>query len=574
MSRNRLCVHIGWSIVCFIISTLSLKTLQAQSPTTPAVSPKPTSLRRTADGLYTIENSQVRVGINTNYGGAITYMAFANDQNGQVSTQNMINNNDLGRQSQIALYGGPLDYSKNGSGHWINLGWDPIQAGSTQGDVSQVLSVEKQDNLLYAKTVPKQFALKNEPGEAYIEHWIRLEGNLVKVHAKVTLFRADKTQYEGRQQEFPCLYTNGDYHNIWGYTKEAPYTNAPLELRRIKPSENMFYEDAFPTEPWMATTNDNGYGVGLFVPNNLDFKRGYFGQELGGDEFSGTAAYVGATPHIVLDHDIVYEWDYVYIVGNLDQIRSYVYSQPRPSPKPNFRFDTSRKGWYYQRAQDTGWRVDGKLHVLLDNAATARITSPYVFWKGRENPKVYIRAAFKTQTDTFKFNWRRNDDQYMYASSDRFVELPVINDGQYHTYAVDLSANPNWLDYNIGQIELSPITTNDSPGAWVEIAWIASSPDGPTPEAVTETPDFTQPPVVTNPPATAPPAVTTPPVVTEPSVTTPVITNPPATEPPAAPVATNPGDAPVVVSPPVANAPVANALCVPRCVLLQIKKIR
>ena len=515
MSRNGLYAFTRLSFICLFVGGLYIEKLAAQSQSVQPVTPRKAALRKSTDGLYTIENSQVRVGINTNYGGAITYMAFVNDQGGNVSTQNMINNNDLGRQSQIGIYGGPLDYSKNGAGNWINLGWNPIQAGSTYGDVSQVVAIDKQDNLLYAKTIPKQFALRNEPGEAYIEHWIHLEGNVVKVHAKVTLFRSDKTQYSGRQQEFPCLYTNGDYHNIWAYKGGAPYTNAPLTLERITPPQSMFYDDAFPTEPWMATTNENGYGVGLYSPDNIDFKKGYFGTDLSGDEFSPIAAYVGATNHVILDHDIVYEWNYAYIVGNLDQIRSYVYSQPHMASGPNFVFDTSRKGWYYERAHDTGWRVENKLHILFDDGEYPRITSPYVFWKGSDNPKIYIRAAFNTKADKFRFNWRRIDDRYMYGSDDRLVEFPVINDGQYHTYEVDLSGNPNWLNHSIAQIELSPIMSSSSPGAWVELAWISNT--------------TAQPPVVTKP-----------------------VNND-------LPVATNPS---------------AGTVCVSGCVPLQIKKIQ
>ena len=546
MHRNGLYAFIRWSFILLIFSKLSFEKVNAQPRAARSASSRQAALRKSADGLYTIENSQVRVGINTNYGASITYLAFMNDQNGKVSTQNMINNFDLGRQSQIAIYSGPLDYSKNGAGNWINLGWNPIQAGSTYGDVSQVVTVEKQDNQLYAKTIPKQFALRNEPGEAYIEHWIHLEGNVVKVHAKVTMFRSDKAQYFGRQQEFPCLYTNGDYHNIWAYKGGSPYTNSPLDVTRIAPPQNMFYDDAFPTEPWMATTNDNGYGVGLYSPDNTDFKKGYFGTDVSGDEFSPTAAYVGATNHIILDHDIVYEWDYAYILGNLDQIRSYVYRQPHMANGPNFVFDTSRKGWYYEQAHDTGWRVDNKLHVIFDDAQHARITSPYVFWKGRDNPKIYIRAAFNTQTDTFRFNWRRADDRYMYGSSDRLVEFPVINDGQYHTYEIDLSGNLNWLDQNIAQIEFSPITSSSSPGTWVEFAWVSNTPEQP---------------VATNP---------TTPTPTEP----PVVTNP--VKPVEPPVATNPVQPtnPINAGPLVVTNPTVATLCVSGCVPLQIKKVR
>ncbi|WP_332368318.1 hypothetical protein [Spirosoma telluris] len=448
------------------------------------------SLRVGADGLQTIENSQIKVGINTNAGGSITYLTFQNDHGGNVTTRNMVSNplvggrTDLGRQIQIGLYGGPYDYSQNGNPAWIGLGWNPIQAGDVYFNSSQVLLVEKQTNLLHTKTIPKQFAYNNEPGEATIEHWIRLDGNVVKVHVKVVLSRSDKTQYEARQQEFPCMYLTGDYHNMWLYKGTNPYSNGPLSLERIQPPQTTIFGDVFPTEPWMASTNDNGYGVGLYSPNTYEWKRGYFGADLGGDETSQVASYLAAANKVVFDHNLVHEWDYELILGHLSEIRSYVYNKTHSPAGPNYLFDNSRKGWLYYHATDTGWPIAGKLHVLLDDATNARVLSPFVFWKGRSNPKIYLRAAFNTQSDKFRIKWRRSDDITIYGTGDRIMEFPVINDGQYHTYTIDLSSNDNWLNADIGQIAFEPVTDKAQPNAWMELAWVATSPDGPTPEIV------------------------------------------------------------------------------------------
>ena len=211
-----------------------------------------------------------------------------------------------------------------------------IQAGDAFGYPSRVIAFERGDNSLYVKTIPNQWGVPNEPGEATIEHWVRLEGNVVKVHAKVVMFRSDKTQYDARQQEFPCAYLTGDYHNMWYYSQGAPYTNGDLTLSRIQPPATALFGDVFPTEPWMASTNDNGYGVGLYVENNLSWKRGYFGADLSGDEFSTVASYIAATNNVVLDHNLVYEWDYELIMGNLNTIRSYIYNKPRLASGPNY----------------------------------------------------------------------------------------------------------------------------------------------------------------------------------------------------------------------------------------------
>lgn len=475
-----------WHILFFIAGTLTTFHLNAQPR-----SGLPSAIA--ADGLRTIENSQIRVGVNLKAGGAITYLTFLNDYNGKVTAhKNMVSNPDLGRQIQIGLYGGPTNYSDHSG--WTNLGWDPIQAGDFFGFPSQVLDFRKEDNLLYVKTIPNQWGIRNEPGEATIEHWIRLDGNVVKVHAKVALFRKDQTHYNARGQEFPCVYLIGDYHNMWYYSDGAPYTNGGLTLSRIQPPETSFYGNVFPTEPWMASTNENGYGVGVFVADNLEWTRGYFGADLSGDENSTVASYLAATNHVELDYNTVYEWDYSLVLGHLDDIRTYVYNQPRLSKGPNFLFDNSRKGWYYETARDSGWPIAGKLHVQLTDGSSSRISSPFVFWKGRDNPKIYLRAAFNTRSDRFRLKWRRSDEKIMYGTSERVKEFPIINDGQFHTYAIDLSAVSGWMDNNIGQIQFETTSDVNGPDVWAEFAWISTSPDGPSP-----TPDPINPPPIPGP---------------------------------------------------------------------------
>lgn len=486
---------LSWIYLLTTVATLTGPQLHAQPrirPTSPTATPATKSLRPpAADGLQTIENDQIRVGINTSAGGAITYLAFVNNQGGNVNTQNMVSNHDLGRQIQIGLYSGPTNYS-DATG-WANLGWDPIQAGDAFGYPSRVIAFERGNNSLYVKTIPNQWGVPNEPGEATIEHWVRLEGNVVKVHAKVVMFRSDKTQYETRQQELPCIYLTGDYHNMWYYSHGSPYSNGDLTLSRIQPPASAMFGDVFPTEPWMATTNANGYGVGLYVPNNFNWKRGYFGSDMSGNEFSYESSYIAATNYVVLDHNLVYEWDYELIMGNLNTIRSYVYSKPRSAPGPNYVFDNSRHGWFYESATDSGFPILGKLHVNFTDARS-KISSPFVFWKGRDNPKIYLRAAFKTLSDKFRMRWRLSDETT--TQGDKFIEFPIINDGQFHTYVIDLSNQQNWLNGNIGQVQFASTATTYGNDVWAEFASISNTPDIPSPTPVPQPPQPPQPPVV------------------------------------------------------------------------------
>ena len=86
-------------------------------------------------GLETIENGVIKVGVDSRYGGSITYLST-------IGGANMVNNFDLGRQFQISLYGGPGDFSQKGHPFWASLGWNPVQAGDVFGHPAQVLAFE------------------------------------------------------------------------------------------------------------------------------------------------------------------------------------------------------------------------------------------------------------------------------------------------------------------------------------------------------------------------------------------------------------------------------------------------
>lgn len=462
-----------------------------KSPATPTVNVGP---QAPITGLETIENGVIKVGVDGRYGGAITYLST-------VGGINMINNYDLGRQIQLALYGGPNDYSSSGHPAWAGLGWNPIQAGDTYGNVSEIVSFDKQPNRLYVKTIGKQFGLNNVPGEATFEHWISLSGNVAKVHVRVALNRSDKNQYQARTQEFPCLYMNGTYNNVYTYQGNNPYSNG--SMTKLTPPMEMEYLRPV-TEPWMAATNNQGFGVGLFVPYNYQWTKAFFGSDLGGGEFSSSSAYIANTRFEILDHNIVHEWDYELVVGNINEIRSYVYSQPRLSPTINYRFDNSRKGWYYTKATDTGWPIQNQLQVMVNNNREALIQSPAGFWHGRDNKTLYVRAAFQGQSDRYRLHWRQLNDKEFQGYEDRYLDFPIIGDGQYHTYAIDLSQKGSWINQDIIQIALRPRWDGPEVNGWVKIESISTSPDG-SPIVTTPTPSVTPSttaPVSTNPPAT------------------------------------------------------------------------
>ena len=75
--------------------------------------------------------------------------------------------------------------------------------------------------------------------------------------------------------------------------------------------------------------------------------------------------------------------------------------------------------------------------------------------------QLYLQAAFTTPAQTARLSWRRYGDPTYLPSPDRYVDFPIIGDGQYRIYTLNLSQVAGWRDYNIIQLILSP-TVSDS----------------------------------------------------------------------------------------------------------------
>lgn len=400
-----------------------------------------------------LDNGKVRLGIDLNAGGAITYLAEG------TSGVNMVNNADLGRQLQTSLYSGPIPYSVNGKDpvtKWIGLGWNPVQTGDVHNNPAQVISHQQTGNTqLYVKTIPNIWPLLAEPADCVMEHWIELRDNTVHVRSRTTINRTDTTQYEARTQEAPCVYLNGPYTRIITYTGLKPFTNDAVN--EFKPDHGI--TDRYATENWTALLNASGRGVGLYRANEFRFITAYFGAPGVGTEYDESSSYMAAVPFEVLDHNRVYEFEYDLIVGSLDDIRQFAYRQTRPATIPDFRFSGTRARWFYYNTRDTGWPTGNELTVRWARTDTTKasfqLKSPAVYWNATDVPVLEIEAAFSTPATAARFIWRQPGDIDFLSLPTRTFDFPITGDGIYRTYRISLAGKAGWQDI-ISQIGLEP----------------------------------------------------------------------------------------------------------------------
>lgn len=377
-----------------------------------------------------LENEQVKVGVDLNLGGAITWLS-------PKGGENRVNNFDYGRQIQLSYFSGPVPFEANGqkpAEHWKHIGWNPIQAGDDFHHGSQTVEHRNDGRELYVKCIPLQWPLNNVPGECTLESWLQLDGPVVKVRARLVNSRADKTQYAARLQELPALYANAAFHRVMSYTGSRPFTN---EAAQIMPKSATKHPWSFwlGTEQWSALLDEHDEGIGLITPRRIWFTGGFAGKPGGNDTHATHTGYLAGQALEILDHNIVHEFRYELVAGSLEQIRQRAKAHAGKA-LPTWEFTQDRQEWHYRDAHDKGWPIHGMLEVVPDGTDPQMVSPPWL-WQAEAAPVLIIEAAFQTGESSATLYWRKLDAPA--PGRDDHLTFPVQSDGEIHRYVLRLS---------------------------------------------------------------------------------------------------------------------------------------
>jgi hypothetical protein len=416
--------------------------------------------------VTSITNGSVTIGVDLSKGGSITLLKSNSDG------RNLVNTTDLGREIQPSYYSGPTNYNPNGtqSAAYPNWPWNPVQAGDTYGNASQVLSWSNNGSTIYVKTTPKQWALNNYPADAVIESWITLNGSVVDVKNRLTNLRTDSTQYTAMAQELPAIYTNSTFPNLYTYAGTQPFTNAPVTQITNSGPPWQYWRG---TESWAAHVDATNFGLGVFANQDNYFVGGYY------NNGSASTGYIAPLQDEILDKNIVYNNDYQLVVGSLTDIRNYAY-QNHTSQTPNYSFASDRQHWFSVNTTDS--IQNNAWHVNLANN-TGFLIGPATEFQASAANKIDIRAAYTltgSGSPQARIYWEENNgDGTSLANfvAGQSTTFNLIADGQYHDYIVDLSNVANYTGM-ISELRFDPIVTAGLTGS-VNIASISTVP---TPE--------------------------------------------------------------------------------------------
>ncbi len=429
--------------VC-LFAVVTLPIFSEDSKGTPPPPPPP------QEQMSFLDNGTIRLGIDLNVGGSITYLSEAKGPN-------LVNSFDFGRQIQMSFYSGPVPYEPNGkkpTPTWAGLGWNPIQSGDCAGVRSKVLEHTNDGKRLYVKCVPMQWPLNNVPGACVFESWLELDGATVQARCRITNARSEKDFFPARSQEQPAVYTNGPWYKLMSYKGDKPFTGGPLtRIERAPDDKREFpWENWKATENWAALVGDDDRGLGVWAPDTFDFVGGFYGKPGQGGPKDNPTGYIAPIRNEILDHNIQYEYRYTLIVGSLQEIRDYVYRVARRDALPAWRFEADRQHWTYENLTDGGWPIAGELRFTFAKPVGSLISPS--FWTPAEQARfLKIEAASTGQIKKGRLYFKTAESAGF--DETRAVDFALTSNGEFQTCRIDLSACPAWRGIVTG-IRLDP----------------------------------------------------------------------------------------------------------------------
>ncbi|MBQ3013423.1 MAG: hypothetical protein IJD74_07795 [Clostridia bacterium] len=388
------------------------------------------------ENIIYIENEHLKLGANLALGGALTYLA-------EKGKKNLINSSDWGRQVQMSFYAPPVPFHPDGvqmAENWKFIGWNPIQSGDYYRNRSRVLDYRCENNEIYVKCIPMHWPLNNHPGECTFEVWYRLDGYCVNVTSRINNARPDTTQYPARHQEMPAVYTNGEWYKGVSYIGKEPFTDG--ELTELVTKENGLgwpWLNFIATENWSALVDDNNYGLGVYIGVTNLSKIGFFGEKGWGGPKDSQTGYIAPLAAAILDHDIVYSYDYSLIVGDVSFIREVAKQKDKLVDRKKYSFEYDRNQFYYHNISDKGWRTGGCLE--FDFKKASELKSPAVFIGKGECKKIKLDACLDGEIlGEIVFNlYKGLDEKNCFVLEHKKLPFNIVGNGERKIFDLDIS---------------------------------------------------------------------------------------------------------------------------------------
>lgn len=385
-------------------------------------------------GISYLDNGTIRLGVDLEDGGKISYLARSR---GPAS--------DVIQDVEQSYY----------DGAW--------RVAASDGEV---LASANDGTTIHTEVVPRT----NDGAlcACTLETWATLKGSSALVRNRLTSTRPDQGSHPPTPQELPALSTTGTAYRLFTYDGRAPYTGAPA--RRISAGAGHFDVPGATfaaTEHWAALLGTGGRGIGLVFPGVTRFT-GIPGTSAGVEQ-GGMNGYLAATTPEILDARVVYSYSYALVLGSLRQIRAYAVAH-RPDPRPSYRFRSDRRHWWYRNAVDEGSPIEGALRVRLGQD-DPQLIGPEQWWAAKQARTLFVRGAWHTRQSEAEVSWSPPGSGF---DNRRRMAFSVLPDGRFHTTRIRLG-NSRLYSGTITGLRLDPVAAREI-GGFVDISCISFTP--------------------------------------------------------------------------------------------------
>lgn len=239
---------------------------------------------------FFLDNGVIKVGFDKRMGGVVSY--FERKSNGE----NLINNHDAGRQAGVEsrIYPTnpstwkPYPNSKYLTDIYPLAGgasreWNGLPQGSFYnekfsnvshlGGIPEVIDFNSQTKILYIKAKLWEWGFVNLESDGYKmieaggynEYWVSLSGiatNFTVKQSKNIPYFVSSDNVGSSFNVFINL--NYKFADKWHtYNDSNPYTHQPINSRNFSQNPSNFWN--LSTENWVAVTNNNDFGMGIYL---------------------------------------------------------------------------------------------------------------------------------------------------------------------------------------------------------------------------------------------------------------------------------------------------------------------
>lgn len=267
--------------------------------------------------LESINNGTIRVGVDANKGGAISWLSS------QLHPENIVNHSDPGRLIQQSYYAGKILDRKEDGQHqsWSPWAWNPIQGGGV-GSWAQATRCEKTDDVLYSESTPKLWDMENENAQAVMRQWVSFEDNVknaVVVRCQLESVRDEDDRWSidaVRPQEVPACYFVRSFSQVEVFLGEGKWRRLALDAgppwTKVQPKLNA-----------MAMFDSNGNGVALLSPTATEhWNCGPHADKKDDTPTSKPCMHLAPISRVFLPNRSTYEYRYWLIVGDRKSIEN------------------------------------------------------------------------------------------------------------------------------------------------------------------------------------------------------------------------------------------------------------